>query len=225
MTDTEPLPFVEAVRRSLEIEERGAHVRTALTLTCNLALAPAQLWPLLVDRSELAHWYGQLNGSLSEGGRYRLADGTQGQVLELVEPHKLSLTCEKDGEVDPLQIRLDPEDDGTTSLRLTHTTLIDREDFDRYGPGAAAIHWEIAVMALASRTGGWSTCGDCVPMPTPQWLEGSDGAAHLQAWSVRWAAEALAAGVDEASARRGELATSRACQEDPPAMAGMTPKG
>lgn len=222
MTVTEPLPFVEAVRRRLEIEERGTHVRTALTLTCNLSLAPAQLWPLLVESSELAQWYGLLKGPLVEGERYSLSqgglsDGGQGQVLELVEPHKVSLTCEKNGVADPLQIRLDPEDDGTTRLRLTHTTLIDRDDFDRYGPGPAAIHWEIALMSLAAHTGGWSACSDdAVPVPSPQWRDGAQGAAYVQAWSVRWAAEALAAGVDEASARRGELATSRASRESLP---------
>ncbi|EYT50670.1 SRPBCC domain-containing protein [Brachybacterium muris] len=211
MTVTESLPYVEAVRRRLEIEEHGVHVRTALTLTTNLSLAPAQLWPLLVDRAELAQWYGQLSGALVEGGRYRLADGAHGQVLELVEPHKVSLTCEKDGSADPVQVRLDPEDDGTTSLRLTCTTLIERERFDRYGPGAAAIHWEIALMALAAHADGWRACVTVpVPAPTREWLESAEGIAHLQAWSVRWAAEAIAAGVDESSARRGELATAQA---------------
>lgn len=214
MTVTESLPFVEAVRRRLEIEEQGAHVRTALSLTTNLSLAPAQLWPLLVGRSELAQWYGQLSGALVEGGRYRMADGAHGQVLELVEPHKISLTCEKDGSADPLQLRLDPEDDGTTSLRLTYTTLIDRERFDRLGPGAAGIHWEIALMALAAHADGWRACAsDPAPVPTAQWLEAPEGIEHLQAWSVRWAAEAIAAGVDETTARRGELATARAFRE------------
>lgn len=209
MTGTEPLPLVDAVRRRLEIEDQVEHVRTNLTMTTNLTPSPAQLWPLLTDRTGLARWLGPISANLVEGGRYRTEDGAHGQVLELVEPHKISLTCQKGEVADPIQVRLDPEDDGTTSLRLSHTTLIDRERFDRLGPGAAAIRWEIALLALAAAVDGWEACVGCpTPEPTSAWLESPAGAEHLQAWSVRWAAEALAAGVDEDTARRGELATS-----------------
>ena len=57
MTVTESLPVVDAVRRSLEIDERipldandpggPGRIRVVLTLTTNIALAPARLWPLL----------------------------------------------------------------------------------------------------------------------------------------------------------------------------------
>ena len=62
MTATESLPALEAVRRELEIDEQapGGHpqVRAVLTLTTNLDLAPAQLWPLLTRPEELEAWYG-----------------------------------------------------------------------------------------------------------------------------------------------------------------------
>ncbi|GAA1490296.1 SRPBCC domain-containing protein [Brachybacterium sacelli] len=213
MALTQSLTVVDAVRRELEIEEQAdvgrTLVRTTATLTTNIARAPAQLWPLLTDPAHLARWFGPVTGELHEGGRFAAPHGAQGSVIQVEPPHQIFLTWEQDGAVDPLLIRLDPEDDGTTSLGLRHTTLSERERFDRIGPGLRALDWEIALLGLAAVTDGWRTsCLTEVPTPTPQWLAGAEGRELLRAWSVRWAAEAVAAGVDEDTARRGERATT-----------------
>ncbi len=214
MTATESLPALEAVRRELEIDEQapGGHpqVRVTLTLTTNLDLAPARLWPLLTHPDELAAWYGPVEGELREGGRFTAPHGAGGLVLEAEEPHRLSLLWEQVGAQDPLQIRLDPEDDGTTLLRLRHTVLVPRERFDRGDPGEVALGWELALLALAAHTDGWR--GGCLteaPAPTREWLRGEEGRRYLRAWSVRWAAAAVAAGVDEDVARRVETESLR----------------
>lgn len=215
MTVTESLSVVGAVRRELEIDERTSHgghplVRAVLTLTTNLDLSPAQLWPLLTRPEQLARWFGPVTGELHEGGRFEAPGGVQGVILAAEEPHRLTLSWARAGGEDPLLIRLDPEDDGTTLLRLRHTVLVDVEEFERTGPGPLAIGWELALLALAAETDGWhSSCLNAVPTPTPQWRRGPEAAAYLRAWSVRWAAEAIAAGVDESTARRGEAETVR----------------
>ncbi|NMA76116.1 MAG: hypothetical protein GX960_02475 [Actinomycetales bacterium] len=215
MTVTESPSVVDAVRRGLEIHEHtGAdghrQVRAALTLTTNIERAPAQLWPLLTRPDELALWFGPVTGELREGGAFDAPGGVRARILEIEEPHRLSMSwCRGAGE-DPLLVQLDPEDDGTTLLRLRHTVLVDAQEFERTGPGTLAIGWELALLALASRTDGWrSTCLRPVPAPTAQWREGEEAAGYLRAWSVRWAAEAVAAGVDEGVARRGEMETAR----------------
>lgn len=209
MTVTESLPALEAVRRELEIDERapGGHpqVRVVLTLSTNLDLAPAQLWPLLTRPAELGSWYGRVDGDLHEGGRFTAPRGASGSILEVEEPHRLSLVWEQDGAQDLLLLRLDPEDDGTTLLRLRQTALVDRERFDQEGPGSLALHWELALLALVARTDGWRTgCLTEVPVPTAEWQRSEEGRRYLRAWSVRWAAEAVAAGMDEDAARRTE---------------------
>ncbi|HEX7350689.1 SRPBCC domain-containing protein [Brachybacterium sp.] len=231
MTVTESLPVVDAVRRALEIDELengeleidelgidgstpGGHrrVRAVLTLTTNIALAPARLWPLLTRPAELARWLGPVSGDLHEGGRFEAPGGVSGRVLQIAEPHRLSLTWQPgaDGAEEPLLLRLDPEDDGTTQLRLRHTVRRGSEEFARQGPGSVAVGWEIALLALAAHTDGWrGTCLVPAPAPTPDWLHGPQGADYLRAWSVRWAAEAIAAGVDEQVARAGERETVR----------------
>lgn len=215
MAVTESLPVVDAVRRELEIHEQVQDgrpvVRASMTLTTNITRSPAQLWPLLTRPELLAGWFGPVVGELREGGAFEAPRGARGRVLAVEAPHRISLTWEHGGSIDPLLIRLDPEDDGTTSLLLRHTRLVPREEFERVGPGLGAVHWEIALLALAAETDGWrASCLLDVPVPTPQWLGGEQGIEHVRAWSVRWAAEAIAAGVDEAAARRGEAATTRA---------------
>ncbi|WP_193104782.1 SRPBCC domain-containing protein [Brachybacterium sp. FME24] len=213
MAVTESLPVVDAVRRELEIDEQfhegRTQVRAVLTLTTNITRSPAQLWPLLTRPAQLAGWFGPVSGDLREGGLFEAPQGASGRVLQVEAPHKIALTWDRHGRADPLLIRLDPEDDGTTELRLRHTTLIEREEFDRAGPGLGAIDWEIALLALAAATDGWrASCLRDVPVPTSGWLATQEGAQHVRAWSVRWAAQAVAAGVDEATARQGEKATT-----------------
>ena len=220
MTVTESLPVVDAVRRSLEIDEQAplesgeaqgpGRIRVVLTLTTNIALAPARLWPLLTSPRRLAEWFGPVDGELREGGRFEAPGGADGRILQVQEPHRLGLTWGRPTGEDPLLLRLDPEDDGTTLLALRHTMLLDAEEFARTGPGVLALGWEITLLALAAHTDGWhATCLAPVPVPTPEWRRGPQGARYVRAWAVRWAAEAIAAGVEETIARQGESETVR----------------
>ncbi|WP_246955698.1 SRPBCC domain-containing protein [Brachybacterium sp. Marseille-Q7125] len=214
MTLTQSLPVLDAVRRELEIDTRTSHeghphVQVVLTLTTNLSLAPAQVWPLITDPHELAQWFGPVRGELSEGSGFESpgvgASPVEGTVVEIAEPHRLLVDWRQPGAEGPLLVRLDPEDDGTTRLRLRHSAVMDAADFARRGAAALAIGWEIALLALAAQTGGWATtCLEPVPTPTPAWLSSVEGAEHRRAWAVRWTAEAIAAGMDEQVARNAE---------------------
>lgn len=213
MTLTQPSPIVDAVRRRLEMDELpGPHspVRTVITLTTTLDQAPAQLWPMLSRLDRLAQWYGPVTGDLREGGRLQLPGGVACRILEVEAPHKMTLavTPLPGTDPEPLMIRLDPEDDGSTALRLAHTAMIGAQTMSRYGPGLVAVGWELELLRLAAATDGWrAACLRDVPVPTVQWLAGQEGGEHLRAWAVRWAAEAMAAGVHEQTARRGERET------------------
>lgn len=220
MTVTESLPVVDAVRRALEIDEQipadatgpdgTRRVRAVLTLTTNIDCAPARLWPLLTVPRELERWFGPISGELREGGRFEAPGGARGSILQVQEPHRLSLTWGQGEQEHPLLLRLDPEDDGTTQLVLRRTIELEAEEFERTGPGALALDWEIVLLALAAHTDGWhATCQVPVPAPTTRWRHGPQGAQHARAWAVRWAAEAIAAGVEESVARQGESETLR----------------
>lgn len=219
MTATESLPALDAVRRELEIDEQAPEgapqVRAVLTLTTNLDPAPARLWPLLTRSAQLRAWYGPVEGDLVEDGLVTAPDGGRWRVLGTQEPHRLSLAWEEGDAEDRLLIRLDPEDDGTTLLTLRRTVLVPRERFERGGPGDLALGWELALLALAAHTDGWrSGCLAEAPVPDPAWRRSEEGRRYLRAWSVRWAAAAVAAGVDEGAARRAEAESLRSQLEN-----------
>ena len=157
MTTTRSRSVTDAVRRALEIDDLGQQRRVRLTLTTPLARAPARLWPLLSTPEGLATWFGPVQGDLSEGGRFRApaaagsllaatgTDPVEGSVLAVEAPHRLVMSWERGEHVDPVTILLDPEDDGTTSLVLTHTLVRERAELEESGPGVWALPWGLAL--------------------------------------------------------------------------------
>jgi uncharacterized protein YndB with AHSA1/START domain len=210
MTALAAASLVDAVRRTVDIEHGPDSVRLASTLATTLAPAPVRLWPMLTDPARLVQWYGPVTGDLQEGGSFR-APAAGGRILEVEAPHSLRLTWEYEGREDALRLRLDPVDDGSTALELVHVTEVDPEVFSRFGPGALAVGWDLALLGLAAYSRGWEDmCGREVPLPTPTWLASEEGAAFVRAWSIRWAAASTAAGTDPDLARAGEIATTAA---------------
>lgn len=187
----------------------AADVVVTCTLRATLGISPTVLWSALRCPEELRAWYGPVSGEFEVGGRFA-TPGASGRIVACDAPHRLRLTWEYGDNVDDLRLRLDPEDDGTSELRLRHTARVPHEIFDRFGPGAMAVGWDIALLGLVAHTGAWEELGLDVPAPTPAWLASDEGAALVRAWSIRWAAASVAAGTDEESARRGEIETTRA---------------
>ena len=240
MTTTRSRSVTDAVRRALEIDDLGQQRRVRLTLTTPLDLAPARLWPLLSTPEGLATWFGPVQGDLSEGGRFRApaaagsllaatgTDPVEGSVLAVEAPHRLVMSWERGGPVDPVTFRLGPEDDGPAALVPTHTPDRVRAELEESGPGVWALPWELALLAFAAVTDGWrSTCLARPEAPDAPWLARAAGHETLEGWAVRWAAEGLAAGLDEQQVRRAESAVLAALAPTPdpgqgPPAAGPT---
>lgn len=206
---------VDAVTRSVEIQpiEGADAVDVRTTLRTVLAVSPADVWRELTEPARLAQWYGPVvvePATDGEGLAYQAPGGATGRVLRADAPHALDLSWQPGAASDRLELRLDPEDDGSTCASLAHRAAMPTEIFDRFGPGATAVGWDIALLGLVARTDGWREMRLAAPTPTPMWLASAEGADHVRAWSIRWAAASIAAGTDEQAARRAETETSRA---------------
>lgn len=223
--------IVDAVSRSVEVERGDGIVDLTARLRTTLGGAPSELWPELTEADRLAQWYGPVEIDPAEtdsaesepaaadatpeadgaGERaFRTIGGARGRVLAAVPPHQLDLTWEYADNVDRLEIRLDPEEDGTSRLTLQQIARLPEATFDAYGPGAVGIGWDIAILGFVARTGAWRELRLDVPVASPAWLASSEGADMVRAWSIRWAAASVAAGTDEDAARRAENETTRA---------------
>ncbi|SLM88081.1 SRPBCC domain-containing protein [Brachybacterium nesterenkovii] len=223
--------IVDAVSRSVEVERGDGTVALTARLRTTLGGAPSELWPELTEADRLAQWYGPVEIDPAEtdsaesesaaadatpeadgaGERaFRTVGGAHGRVLAAVPPHQLDLTWEYADNVDRLEIRLDPEEDGTSRLTLQQIARLPEATFDAYGPGAVGIGWDIAILGFVARTGAWRELRLDVPVASPAWLASSEGADMVRAWSIRWAAASVAAGTDVDAARRAENETTRA---------------
>lgn len=215
---TSTRPFIDAVVRSLQIDDDATSddaVALRLTLALHGCGAPTDLFPLLTDPQHLARWYGPVTVDGGEGGAFTAPGGVHGTIRSVQSPHRVDLTWEYEGRADELTLRIDPTDDGSSSLLIEHSLAMPAEVFAQYGPGAAALGWEIALMGFAryAEIGGDASIAACaadLPAPDPVWLASEDGAQTVRAWAIRWAAAAIAAGVPEATARVGEENTVRA---------------
>src|SRR5699024_12490377 len=88
---------------------------------------------------------------------------------------------------------------------LRHTARLHAAECARPGPGGRARGCARGRRALAPHPDGWhAACLGPVPSPGPDWLHGPEGGRYVRAWAVPWAADAIAAGVDETIARQGE---------------------
>lgn len=212
---------IDAVSRSVDITRHGEAVSLITRLRCPLGASPARLWPALTDPARLAAWYGPVEVEADEDGMpvaFRAAGGVRGRILEVDPPHLVELTWEYGDSADSLEIRLDPQDDGTTELRLIQSAELPAEVFDAYGPGATALGWDIALLGLVAHTDAWEELQLSVPAPSPAWLQSPAGREHVRAWSIRWAAASVAAGTDVDAARRAEVETTRAYGAQPAAV-------
>lgn len=223
--------IVDAVSRSVEVERGDGTVALTARLRTTLGGAPSELWPELTEADRLAQWYGPVeidpaetdsaesepaaaDATLEADGAgeraFRTIGGARGRVLAAVPPHQLDLTWEYADNVDRLEIRLDPEEDGTSRLTLQQIARLPEATFDAYGPGAVGIGWDIAILGFVARTGAWRELRLDVPVASPAWLASPEGADMVRAWSIRWAAASVAAGTDVDAARRAENETTRA---------------
>ena len=204
---------VDAVRRSVELDldvPGNTPIPGRAELSTTLDAAPADLWPLLTTHEGLASWYGPVTGDLAPEGEFQTVSGAHGRILEAESPHRLLLSWEYGPMSDRLELVLDPTDDGSSRFGLTHVSALAPEILEKFGPGATALGWDIALLGLVARTDGWRSLGIQVEPPAPAWLAGPEGAEHVRAWAIRWAAAAVAAGLDVDTARRGEIETAQA---------------
>ena len=206
MTQLEPL--ADAVSRTVETRRDADRVHLMLALSAPMDTPPANLWSLLADPALFATWYTLPRGDFREGGLLTTDSGAQGRILDVEAPHRVRLNWSRRGATGPLEIRVDPQDDGSSEFTLLRTLTVSAERFDTDGPGAIALPWDVLVDRLARRTGSWGRPQQLVLPSVDAWMRTQEAQGAVRAWAIRWAAAALADGAAEDTARRGEQVTA-----------------
>ena len=155
------------------------------------------LWDALTNAERIPRWFLPISGELKLGGRYQLQGNASGEITGCEPPRSLSVTWEYGGQVSWVEVRLTPEGKERTRLDLEHIAHVPDEMWDQYGPGAAGVGWDLAIMGLdLYLTTG--TPND--PAEAMAWLGSEEGKEFVRRSSEGWGLASIAAGTPVAAA-------------------------
>src|SRR5262245_58663598 len=113
-------------------------------------------------------------------------------------PRHLAVTWEFAGEVSWLSVALSEVSLGQPMLELAHLAHVDDERWDRYGPGAVGVGWDMALMGLGQHL---ATGASVDPNQAMAWLGSDAGRQFVSGSSEDWCRASVASGTDAAKAK------------------------
>ena len=201
----DPISQLGTTTRTIENLEYDGKPAKAIVASRLYPTDPADLWEALTTAGRIARWFGQVDGDLRQGGRYRIKDNASGTITECVEPRRIALTWEFADTVSWVEAALAPEAGGTR-LELKHISHVDAH-WEEYGPGAGGIGWELALLGLVRHLA--DPDADALLEADPGWMESAVAKAFISGSSSGWADAAIADGQAEAEARAAGERTRR----------------
>lgn len=168
--------------------------------------SPADLWEAITSADRIPRWFTPITGDLKLGGRYQLQGNAGGQILICQPPRHLKITWEYSGEISWVEVRIAKDGSGST-LTLEHISHGGDEHWNKFGPGATGVGWDLAILGLSQHlaTGSAKTAEEGMA-----WMMSENGKAFVRASSEAWGRAHIAAGVDRATAEAAAAQTSAA---------------
>jgi uncharacterized protein YndB with AHSA1/START domain len=165
------------------------------------------VWDAITDPERIARWFLPVSGDLRLGGNFQLEGNAGGEIRVCDRPHRLLVTWifgEPPGPEDAslVEVLLEPDADGGTTLTLIHTAVVPPEMWDQFGPGAVGVGWDLALVGLTAHLAG-------IELGSPEELEKKpEMRAAMTASSEAWGEAYQASGVDAEVAARVTAATT-----------------
>jgi len=189
---------ISAVRRLIGTRVVAAGEARVMTISQAYQTGIDDLWDACTNPERISRWFLPVSGELRLGGRFQIQGNASGTIERCDPPKSFGATWEFGGEVSWIEVRLNPEADGSTTLELEHTAHVDDERWAEFGPGAVGIGWDMGFMGLANHL----SSGNAVdPQEAAAWPASVDGKLFMSLSSGGWRDASIAAGTDEASAR------------------------
>lgn len=117
------------------------------------------VWGACTDPDRISRWFLPITGDLRVGGTYQLEGNAGGDILRCEPPRLLKVTWvfgddPTEADVSEVEVRLSPGDDGGTVLALEHAAVVDPTFWAEFGPGAAGVGWDLALLGLSMHLRG-----------------------------------------------------------------------
>ena len=145
----DPVAYVGAVVREVAVRDHDGKPARAVIATRSYDTDIADLWDALTNPERIPRWFLPISGDLKLGGRYQFEGQAGGQITACEPPRQLAVTWEFAGTVSWVTVTLADDGSSGTRLELEHLSVIEDDFWDRYGPGAVGVGWDLALMGLA----------------------------------------------------------------------------
>ena len=199
-----------AVERSVSAPEREGRPARAVTLSRSFATTIEDLWDAATSGERIPRWFLPISGDLEPGGRFQLEGNAGGSITACEPPSHFALTWEFGGDVSWVEVRVADAGNGAARLTLTHTQHVS-DHWDRYGPGATGVGWEMGLLGLALHI-----AQPDAPKPDEAAFAASpDGKALITGSSEGWERAAIAAGTAPEAAHAAATRTTAAYTGEP----------
>lgn len=174
--------------------------------------AVEEVWDAITDPERIPRWFLPVSGDLRPGGTYQLQGNAGGRILACEPPTRLRLTWVF-GEADPdsseVEVQLAAAGDGT-ELVLRHTAVVDEAMWERFGPGATGVGWDLGLLGL----GMYLRTGATVEDPG-NWPLSAEGRQFATGSSQAWGAALKASGASDAQVASAVENTTKFYAPDP----------
>jgi uncharacterized protein YndB with AHSA1/START domain len=189
---------ISAVRRTVGSRTLEAGEARIVTVGRTYPAALEDVWDACTNPERIPRWFMPVSGDLREGGHYALEGNASGTIERCEPPRAFGATWEFGGQVSWIEVRLTAEDAERTRLELEHIAHVEDEFWDRYGPGAVGIGWDLSVLGLGMHLAS----GEPVDREAVNaWMASEDGVRFVTLASEGWREASVAAGAPEDEAR------------------------
>jgi uncharacterized protein YndB with AHSA1/START domain len=212
---TELDDHVERTERSVQAFPHPSGRGHTVVLRRTYDAAIDDIWSACTEPDRLARWFLPVRGDLRVGGHYQLEGNAGGEILACEPPRRLLVTWLFGEDRDPddtseVELRLTPVDGGTL-FELEHRAVVDADFWNRYGPGAVGVGWDLGLVGLAAYLQGR-------PVPEAELTATPEGRDLVRRSGQAWRAAHAASGADPVSAATlAETTTAFYLGEEPPA--------
>jgi uncharacterized protein YndB with AHSA1/START domain len=177
---------ITEVRRAVTTTARQDGVHAVLSISQAYPTTVEDLWHACTDAERLRRWFGEVTGDLRLGGTYQVQDNAHGTVTTCEPPHRFTATWEYGGETSDVVVEITAEDDGAR-FTLTHSSDVDAEFWEQFGPSAGGIGWDLGLLGLATHV----TIGTGTPPEETAWMTSPSGTEFVHAVAREWSALAV----------------------------------
>jgi uncharacterized protein YndB with AHSA1/START domain len=195
--------YLGAVTRTVSVLEREGKPARNVTLERSYATTADDLWDAVTNPERLPRWFLPISGELKLGGRYQLEGNAGGTITECVPPRFVAATWEFGDNMSWVEVRVTAEGDARSRLTLSHICPVD-DHWEKYGPGAAGVGWDLALFGLGVHlSGAGSDRVDEIAF-----MASSEGKAIIANASEDWGRAAVRAGENPAQAEAAAKLTT-----------------